>query len=438
MNKLMKSITLIGKKVLSTVLLSLCVTTGFGQHIFNVDPVQAAEIAAFMKQPSAVEGKCNAEVLGIVTTASEFSWDDINTWKNADGKVWADGATADYAPTVFGFGFKKNAPYNGGASWICLITNKDDDKWNPAIPGVADLKGNFILSNCNATTVKIANSQINTIKICMNNPTEDCYISTKRNSNLEQLDISGSAGKLRQIEAYKNQFRDETSLVADNLGEKVLIDWLFNTENNLYTFSTLPKHPVTGAIIKTGYKDQWLAAGGLPIGEYNEKEKIYEIKIGDDIDLSQEYDIDGKMTVYTWKNEDGETIVPSSATADGWFCFETDDFAGKTFRCELRNESYPLLALNTVWVKVVKEYSGTGIRNVDQEVVKVGPNPAENTLNIYTSGVKAVRIYSLTGLCVKNVSDVTNAIDISELAAGLYTVKVLTSNGEKVAKIIKK
>lgn len=67
-------------------------TTGFGQHIFNVDPVQAAEIAAFMKQPSAVEGKCNAEVLGIVTTASEFSWDDINTWKNADGKVWADGA----------------------------------------------------------------------------------------------------------------------------------------------------------------------------------------------------------------------------------------------------------------------------------------------------------------------------------------------------------
>ena len=54
MNKLMKSITLIGKKVLSTVLLSLCVTTGFGQHIFNVDPVQAAEIAAFMKQPSAV------------------------------------------------------------------------------------------------------------------------------------------------------------------------------------------------------------------------------------------------------------------------------------------------------------------------------------------------------------------------------------------------
>ena len=59
-------------------------------------------------------------------------------------------------------------------------------------------------------------------------------------------------------------------------------------------------------------------------------------------------------------------------------------------------------------------------------------------MNIYTSGVKAVRIYSLTGLCVKNVSDVTNAIDISELAAGLYTVKVLTSNGEKVAKIIKK
>ena len=109
----------------------------------------------------------------------------------------------------------------------------------------------------------------------MNNPTEDCYISTKRNSNLEQLDISGSTGKLRQIEAYKNKFRDETSLVADNLGEKVLIDWLFNIENNLYTFSTLPKHPVTGAIIKTGYKDQWLAAGGLPIGEYNEKEKIY-------------------------------------------------------------------------------------------------------------------------------------------------------------------
>ena len=75
---------------------------------------------------------------------------------------------------------------------------------------------------------------------------------------------------------------------------------------------------------------------------------------------------------------------------------------------------------------------------MNQEIVKVGPNPVENTLYIYTSDVKDVRIYSLTGLCVKNVSDATNTIDITELAAGLYTVKVLTSDGEKVAKIIKK
>ncbi|WP_443647683.1 T9SS type A sorting domain-containing protein [Barnesiella intestinihominis] len=47
-------------------------------------------------------------------------------------------------------------------------------------------------------------------------------------------------------------------------------------------------------------------------------------------------------------------------------------------------------------------------------------------------------MFSLTGACVKSVKDNVQTIEIADLAPGIYTIKVVTANGEKVAKFIKK
>ena len=62
----MKSITLIGKRVFAIATFAWCATTVFAQEqIWNFNAEEVADYAAFFKQPSAIEGKCNAEAMGI-------------------------------------------------------------------------------------------------------------------------------------------------------------------------------------------------------------------------------------------------------------------------------------------------------------------------------------------------------------------------------------
>lgn len=78
---------------------------GFAQEdtqTFNFDATETQEYAAFFKQPSAIEGKCNAEVMGIDINREGFSWDDMNTWKNAEGKIWHK-YTDGYVETLLGY-----------------------------------------------------------------------------------------------------------------------------------------------------------------------------------------------------------------------------------------------------------------------------------------------------------------------------------------------
>ena len=85
----MEKFTFLGKKVAMSAFLCCFSLVGFAQEdtqTFNFDATETQEYAAFFKQPSAIEGKCNAEVMGIDINREGFSWDDMNTWKNAEGK----------------------------------------------------------------------------------------------------------------------------------------------------------------------------------------------------------------------------------------------------------------------------------------------------------------------------------------------------------------
>ena len=430
----MEKFTFLGKKVAMSAFLCCFSLVGFAQEdtqTFNFDATETQEYAAFFKQPSAIEGKCNAEVMGIDINREGFSWDDMNTWKNSEGKVWHR-YTDGYVETLFGVCANASAPFNGKTSSLSWTNSEGDNKWYPVLPAVKNLKGKFSLTNCKATVVHISDTQLDTVRIQMTNEDTDCYMHVRRNLNCKQLDMSGSTGKCRQLAGYRNAFSDENSLLFTDCRPAEFLDWLFNIEDNHYTFSTLPVHPTTGKVLGSGYKLQWEAAGGYPIGYMND-EGEYEIAVGEDIDLSSEYDVDGNITTYTWKNLDGEEITPPDAS-DGWFCFDESNL-NQEYRCEMTNEKYPALVLKTVFVKVVSEYT-SGINKVENNGIAVGPNPAADYITVKGEEVQSVDIFSLTGACVKSVKDNVQTIEIADLAPGIYTIKVVTANGEKVAKFI--
>ena len=432
----MEKFTFLGKKVAMSAFLCCFSLVGFAQEdtqTFNFDATETQEYAAFFKQPSAIEGKCNAEVMGIDINREGFSWDDMNTWKNSEGKIWLNYSDG-YVETLFGVCANASAPFNGKTSSLSWTNSEGDNKWYPVLPAVVNLKGKFSLTNCKATVVHISNTQLDTVRIQMTNEDKDCYMHVRRNLNCKQLDLSGSTGKLRQLAGYRNAFSDENSLLCTGCRPAEFLDWLLNIEDNHYTFSTLPLHPATGKVLGSGYKLQWEAAGGYPIGQMNANGE-YEIAVGEDIDLSSEYDVDGSITTYTWKNLDGEVITPPDAS-DGWFCFDESNL-NQEYRCEMTNEKYPALVLKTVFVKVVSEYT-SGINKVENNGIAVGPNPAADYITVKGEEVQSVDIFSLTGACVKSVKDNVQTIEIADLAPGIYTIKVVTANGEKVAKFIKK
>ena len=65
------------------------------------------------------------------------------------------------------------------------------------------------------------------------------------------------------------------------------------------------------------------------------------------------------------------------------------------------------------------------------------PNPATDYVKVDGEGVEAVEIYSLAGALVAS-EKYENTVSVSNLAKGTYLVKVVTVNGVKVEKLIKK
>ena len=245
----MKSITLIGKRVFAIAVLAFASTLGFAQEQnwnFNAD--ETADYAAFFKQPSAIEGKCNAEVMGIDIHRDGFSWNDMNTWKNAEGKIWHT-YSATYAETLFGVCVNAAAPFNGKTSSLSWTNTEGDNKWYPVLPVVENLKGKLVLRDFKATTVHVSNTQMDTVKIAMTNAENDCYLHIRRNPFVKQIDLSGSTGKCRQLAGYRNILSDGTAFVCNDCRQTEFLDWLLNLEDNCFTYSTLPLHPATGKVL---------------------------------------------------------------------------------------------------------------------------------------------------------------------------------------------
>ena len=84
----MRTINYLRSAILS-IIASVCFTTLYAEDFrFPFAEKDVAMWKKFMQQPSAIEGKCNLEVLGININREGFDWDDPNTWAREDGKVF--------------------------------------------------------------------------------------------------------------------------------------------------------------------------------------------------------------------------------------------------------------------------------------------------------------------------------------------------------------
>lgn len=70
--------------------------------------------------------------------------------------------------------------------------------------------------------------------------------------------------------------------------------------------------------------------------------------------------------------------------------------------------------------------------------IHIYPNPTNNSFSVHSDAtVMAVTIYTIAGKIVKTVTQPNTAIDVSDLAQGVYLVKVITTNGTITKRLLK-
>ena len=84
--------------------------------------------------------------------------------------------------------------------------------------------------------------------------------------------------------------------------------------------------------------------------------------------------------------------------------------------------------------------SALGIDDVDLRSYTVYPNPAGDYIvlsDAYRQMARSVKIISVTGAVVLEIESITDQIDISDLAPGVYSIEIFHSNGSIVEKFMK-
>lgn len=445
----MKSITLIGKKALAMALFSMCISTAFAQINWPFDANETKVFANWFKQPSTEPGKTNAEVLGIDIRRDGFSWDDMNTWANAEGKVFQGTPTAadGYVYTIWGGGFSKNAEFGGKLHYLYLSA-KDKPNNSPSADVLAKLAGNVDLGTLGSDVLQISGTSIETFKVKMIKSSAPCYLNVRRNPKLKQIDISGTTGWLAELAIYANALEGEDGLIMDDLtipetgvyfslsGERAGIS---NVDNNKFSLSTLPLR-YDGSIFQ-GHALQYTQANengtvGMPIGTFMNGE--YVVEVNEDIDLSAEYDIYGNITVFKWRDLDNEgEILTDVVTTDGYFAFD-ESYLGKHLVCEMTNAFTPKLQpLKTVPIKIVAEGSTTGVKNSEKAHIQVYPTFVDDCVTVSGEDICNVNVLDLSGTPVLKFESV-NTLNLSALPVGMYLLEIATAGEKVVRKIIKK
>ncbi|MGQ1784492.1 LamG-like jellyroll fold domain-containing protein [Saccharicrinis sp. GN24d3] len=82
----------------------------------------------------------------------------------------------------------------------------------------------------------------------------------------------------------------------------------------------------------------------------------------------------------------------------------------------------------------------TDVEEVNNNTVKLYPNPCTDVLHIASSEVVSVEVYNMAGSKLLAVRDVNGVVDMTAIVTGVYMVKMLNKQGEVIAvsKVVRK
>jgi PKD repeat protein len=155
-------------------------------------------------------------------------------------------------------------------------------------------------------------------------------------------------------------------------------------------------------------------------------------------------------------NESGTAIGFSKVSASGLFDFQSMDYGTYYMRAELPGVSCEnmmiIITIEKPNLEVFLNFSGNSIQGVNEtnpvrELISVYPNPARDRLSIIlqlTASLKiVVEIFNMTGRLVYDTDESCNAgqntllIALNDYPAGIYTLRISSSNGiNQVRKIL--
>jgi len=113
---------------------------------------------------------------------------------------------------------------------------------------------------------------------------------------------------------------------------------------------------------------------------------------------------------------------------DYFYTITTDMNGDKTLRLD-----------NQIFSTVVYRNSLLSLSENNKSVITVFPNPVSETLSIISEEItnQKIFVYSLSGKKVIEVSEQTNAIDVSGLSQGMYFIEIHSEEGRSIQKFIK-
>jgi len=175
-------------------------------------------------------------------------------------------------------------------------------------------------------------------------------------SNLDLIFLSCSNNQFLSLEVSNNQnllyLLCHDNQIASIEIDKNLILYDLKCHNNQLLFSKIPKLKVT-------------------FYEYSPQRTIFGGKIDYEkgIDLSEEYNINGNITQFSWFDITHDDEIPIELNGVNGFFSLTEDFEHKHLRCKMTNAEFPLLSGEKILVYEIFIGSCESVGNLTSEKI---------------------------------------------------------------------
>ena len=145
----------------------------------------------------------------------------------------------------------------------------------------------------------------------------------------------------------------------------------------------------------------------------------------------------------TVETNDNEDLVSATIKNDNLVLSFGESKFGKAqikLRQTVSHQTYGEKFCETEFTVNVKEKPAVGVEDTSNDIISIYPNPATNYIYVNTEVNAQIDIFNIDGQLVKsiNISSSKEPINIQDLTAGNYLVRITTEKEVLSSRLIKK